>query len=1000
MSGIYEQLFENSDRPRTARWLRLLLFMLAYLLLATGAMILSHDNVAVVPPWLAGPMAIGALIRLHPRDWIMPLVGIALADMLAHYIVHTSIAYTSIGHASHGVIQYTVISMAEIVIGALWLRWRHADTLIMAPVSSFMSILVISVFVIPLIGSLALVLTSPWYGSETLHLWWGRYISGALGMLVMLPVTLKSSIQRWRMLLSHNVLTAFNAMLALTIMVDAFIVLFFPDEIVLSIIPLLLGALLLDFFRSTLLNAVSVVSLVVLVSIYQQNEISRFGMFHYISIALTVLPALLLGIALQGFRRERSQLLQSEQRWKAALEGSGQGVWEMDLARGQIRASLEAHCLQGEGGSMTCSIAHWREKTHPDDVAHVEQALEAHITGKSPRYVAEYRVRQKDGSYRWYQSRGRIMRLDEQGKALQIMGTLIDIHAARQAEIERERLAGDLQEEKERLQVTLNSIGDGVIATDMSGTVVFMNPVAEEITGWPFSEARHRALQDVFHLHGPDMTPRSLELIETCLTRNEVCMTGDDSILINKDQRPLEVKATAAPVRAAAGRAMGAILVFQDMSRARELQRRLTFTASHDALTGLYNRRYFEQEVENIISQGGGSAAVLVVLNLDHFKIINDSAGQLAGDALLIEIARLIEQHLGVHDVLARLGSDEFAVLLHERDIEASAVWVDDVISTISALRFSWNGQIYEVSVSAGLIVVDGDAEGFGALISHVNVACYTSKRGGRNRATIYHSGQEDIEQYHRDIFMAGGLREAIDNDRFTLFFQRIAPLQDEGSDYLEILVRMLGREGEIIAPGAFIPVAERYGIMAAVDRWVIKRALVRDGEQLAQVLNGRSLSINLSANSLNETDFLPWLLDTMAASPLSPQALIFEITETALMNHLDMAREVIDTLRRAGCRVALDDFGSGLSSFSYLRNFEVDIIKIDGGFIRHVNDNALDQVIVDAINQIAHRLGALTVAEFIEDAASQDRLTGMGVDYAQGYYIHRPMPLEDLWLD
>ncbi|SPJ33179.1 EAL domain-containing protein [Kushneria phyllosphaerae] len=989
MLGIYEQVFGNSDHRRLARWLRLMLFMLAYFMLALGATELSNIEAAVVAPWLAGPLAIGALVRLHPRDWFVPLFGIALADLLAQYFCHVP----------GDVLFYTVINCIEILVGAFWLRWHFRGPLLIATASSFLSVLLIGAFLIPLVSSLMLALTASHHDLGFFQMWWIHYLSGCLGMLVMLPVVLKSSISRWHGLLSSGVLTAFNAVLLLTVLLNAGIVLFFPDEMVWSIVALLLGALLFDFFRSTLLNVVSVISLVLLVFFYQQNGVSHIGMLHYITIVLTVLPALLLAMALQDSRRERAQLLQSEQRWKSALEGSGQGVWEVDLVRRQISASLEANRLLGQGDCADCSMERWREKTHPDDVVRVEQAFAAHVAGHTPLYVAEYRVRQKDGSYRWYQSRGKVMQFDEYDHPLKMIGTLIDIHAVRQAELEREQLARDLQEEKERLQVTLDSIGDGVIATDMAGSVVFMNPVAEEITGWHFSQARQCPLQEVFHLHGADMTPQSLELINTCLSRNEVCMTDEDAILINKEHRVLEVKATVAPVRAAGGSAMGVIVVFQDLSRARELQRRLTFTDSHDALTGLYNRRRFEQAVEDAIRQEASTPAILVVLNLDHFRVINDSAGHLAGDALLIEIARLIEQHLGEQDVLARLGGDEFALLLHGRDLEASSSWVDTVIEAISALRFSWDGRTHEVSVSAGLIPVDSHAESFGVLLGRVNVACYTSRQYGRNRATVYHPGQQDIEQYHRDIFMAAGLREAIENDRFVLFCQRIVPLQAEGSDYLEILVRMLGREGEVVAPGAFIPVAERYGIMAAVDRWVIERALVHDGERLKQVLNGRSLSINLSANSLNDPAFLPWLQGILSISPLSPQALIFEITETALMNHLDLARDVIDALRKAGCRVALDDFGSGLSSFGYLRNFVVDIIKIDGGFIRHVNDNALDQVIVDAINQIAQRLGALTVAEFIEDGASAERLVKMGIDYGQGYYLHRPMPLDRLWL-
>ncbi|ART62525.1 PAS domain-containing protein [Kushneria marisflavi] len=511
MLGIYEQIFGNSDYQRLARWLRLGLFMLAYFLLVLAGTRLSSMEDAVVAPWFAGPMAIAGLVRLHPRDWAIPMVGILLADVLAQYLCHTP----------HEVLLYTFVNGLEILGGAFWLRWQFKGVLITSSVSSFLSILLIGAFLIPLISSLMLALTVSLPETGFFQSWWIHYLSGCLGMLIMLPVALKSSIGRWRELLSSRILNGFNAVLLLTVAVNAVIILFFPDEVTWSIGMLLLGALLFDFFRSTLLNIVSVSSLVVLVHFYQQDDAVHIGMFHYITIVLTVLPALLLAMALHDFRREQLRLQQSEQRWKSALEGSGQGVWEIDLVRRQISASLEAHRMLGEEAGASFSMDLWREKTHPDDVAHVEQALAAHIAGETPLYVVQYRARQKDGSYRWYQSRGKVMQFDELDRPLQMVGTLIDIHAARQLELEREQLAHDLQEEKERLQVTLDSIGDGVIATDMAGNVVFMNPVAEEITGWNFSRARQCPLQEVFHLHGPDMAPQSLELINTCLSRNE-----------------------------------------------------------------------------------------------------------------------------------------------------------------------------------------------------------------------------------------------------------------------------------------------------------------------------------------------------------------------------------------------------------------------------------------------------------------------------------------------
>jgi diguanylate cyclase (GGDEF)-like protein len=407
-----------------------------------------------------------------------------------------------------------------------------------------------------------------------------------------------------------------------------------------------------------------------------------------------------------------------------------------------------------------------------------------------------------------------------------------------------------------------------------------------------------------------------------------------------------------------------------------ELQRQLEHMAAHDVLTGLPNRLVFERRLQEARDQAHQMQRehALCFMDLDRFKIVNDSAGHAAGDAFLRLVGDLLRSACKDQHFTARLGGDEFALVLYDCSLAKAEHIARDLIASIGAIRLSWDKKIYDIGASIGVTAITARAPMPVDLMSQADVACYAAKSAGRNQVMVYGARNGAAERHHQEILIASGIREAIEANRLQLFAQEIMtlsppdPQAQPGTRNVELLLRMTDTTGRVLRPGAFIPAAERYDLMGSLDRWVIENALIEHGEALAQI-DDLIISINLSANSINDPLFWPFLKTTLEASHLPPSQVTFEITETALINNIDAARNFMTTVRTAGHALILDDFGTGLSSFNYLKQFPVDGLKIDGSFIRQIKDNPVDRIIVEAINEIAHKLGMKTVAEFVEDA-------------------------------
>lgn len=702
-------------------------------------------------------------------------------------------------------------------------------------------------------------------------------------------------------------------------------------------------------------------------------------------------------------KRAEDALAASESRWAFALESSRHGVWDRDVAGGRTYYSPVWKAILGYAeNEISDSPAEWCRLIHPDDKAQADELDASCIEGGVDSFECEFRMRHHDGHWVWILDRGRVVMRDANGRALRMIGTHVDISAQKRSQDDLRALTAALFEEKERLRVTLCSIGDAVICTDTEANVTFMNPVAEAMTGWSLADAGGKPVRNIFNVVDP-LGNRPPCTVKACLRDLVPYYTRDDTNLTTRDGRMLTVRDSAAPIRDAEGLLLGAVLVFQDVTPARALQNELAQSALIDPLTGLANRKALEQRLAQADAtvRRGGRRISLCFIDLDRFKILNDSAGHAAGDALLVAVADAIRAHIRPGDEVHRLGGDEFGILM-ECPLDEAEQIAKSVIRAIAALPFAWEGRGFALTASAGIAEIPIEGIQVGELMSRADVACYTAKSTGRNRVSLYRPEESEAGRYHRDIQIASGIRSAIAEDRFRLFAQRITYLQDGGDGtrrYFEILLRLEDEDGELMFPGAFIPAAERYDLMGEIDRWVIQTTLRRYGPRL-RALGDFSLAINLSANSLNDPNLWPFVRAELEASAIEPKRLHFEITETALIDNLEAASEFVASARAIGCGITLDDFGAGLSSFSYLRRFPVDQLKIDGNFVRQIANSPVDRAIVESINDLGHKFGARTIAEFVEDQETLDLLRDLGVDMAQGYTIARPVPIEDILPD
>lgn len=561
-----------------------------------------------------------------------------------------------------------------------------------------------------------------------------------------------------------------------------------------------------------------------------------------------------------------------------------------------------------------------------------------------------------------------------------------------------------LATEKERWRVTLTSVGDGVIVTDADGDVAFMNPVAERLTGWPLSDARRKPIETVMPLIHEDTRETQPNPARLALRTGEPQAMANHTLLLARDGREIPVHDSAAIVPSVAhdtpGEPCGAVLVFRDDTERRALLKELRLMAFHDPLTGLPNRRALAGRIERALRQAReeGRSHVFCYIDLDQFKLVNDTCGHAAGDALLVEIVGLMREAIppcgadcAETSMLARIGGDEFGLLLFDCALEDAVAVAQRLIGRITEHVFRYEARQFHIGASIGIAPIEAGMT-TDEVLGHADTACYHAKDQGRGRVEVHSPAHAGIRALDEQMQWVMRFDESVATHRFRLYRQRIAPLAaTTGAEHYEILLRVLDADGVPGAPGRVIAALERFGQAHLLDRWVFDTLL----DHLARHPEDRArYAINLSGGTLAQADFAAHVQARLRAAEIAPDRLVFEITETAAIHRLAEAQRFIAALRELGCRFALDDFGSGLSSFSYLKNLPVSLLKIDGAFVRALPDEATDFVIVNAIAQIGRDLSLEVVAEWVENVEVLEKLREIGVDFVQGYFIHRPEPL------
>lgn len=544
----------------------------------------------------------------------------------------------------------------------------------------------------------------------------------------------------------------------------------------------------------------------------------------------------------------------------------------------------------------------------------------------------------------------------------------------------------------------LDALGEGVLTTDAEGRIVYVNQAGQQLLGKTAADTLGHTLPEAIHL-AEEGDRRTLgDPVRQCLATGARVHLGRRGMLVSNNgggERSIEL--TVSPLRDAAGEISGTVVALRDVSDLRGLTRQMSYQASHDALTGLVNRREFQQRLQEALesAHAGGQRHVLCYLDLDLFKAVNDECGHTAGDSMLREVAALIKDAVRDSDTVGRLGGDEFGILLIGCPLEKARQIADDVVRAVADYRFVWKDKIFNIGVSVGLVEVSRESGSIEDLIGAADSACYVAKKQG-GRVHVYSARDEAAARQRGEIHWLRLLQAALKNGGFELHAQPIVAVdkQQASGPGLEVLLRLKDEDGAIIAPAEFMVAAERYRLMPHVDRWVVQTALAALGRGAVRLPAGRSLCINLSGQTLGDAAFLEFVVDCLDRTGVAPERVCFEVTENSVITNIEHARRFIGVLHGMGCHFALDDFGRGLSSFANLKNLSLDYLKIDGYFIRNLASDNVNQAMVTAMIKLARSLNFQVIAEQVEDLSALDSARRMGVDFVQGFQVGRPQPL------
>ncbi|MCC5794139.1 MAG: EAL domain-containing protein [Chromatiales bacterium] len=565
----------------------------------------------------------------------------------------------------------------------------------------------------------------------------------------------------------------------------------------------------------------------------------------------------------------------------------------------------------------------------------------------------------------------------------------------------RKDIAQTLGRSKQQAQVTLESIGEGVFTTDTQGRIDYLNAAAEQLIGVTREQAVGKRLGDMVRLLDETDQRELGDPVSRSLAERRRVSLGRRAMMATDDgERELSIELTASPITGADGQLAGAVVIMHDVTEIRGLARRMSYQAAHDALTGLINRAEFERRLDQALDQVRESRTSHVVcyMDLDRFKAVNDTCGHMAGDSMLRELAGIIREKVRDSDSVARLGGDEFCMLLIGCPLDKARQIADDVCAAVRDYRFTWQDKIFSVGISIGLVEVGRESGTIKDILSAADSACYIAKQQGRGRVHVYSARDEVRARQRGDIHWLRQLQTALREDRFELHVQPIIALRAgvRSGPAAEVLLRLLDEQGRAVLPRQFFKSAERYQLMPAIDRWVVRSALTAIANGGIRLPDERSCTINLSGQSMVEESFLEFVVDVLDHSQIPPSRICFEVSENAVISGFEQARRFIGVLHGIGCQFCMDDFGSGFGSFTSIRDLSMDYLKVDGAYTRDLKPDSPNYQVVSAIISLGRTVGFRVIAEQVEQQADFEALREMGVDYIQGNFVARAQRLGD----
>lgn len=690
----------------------------------------------------------------------------------------------------------------------------------------------------------------------------------------------------------------------------------------------------------------------------------------------------------------------------------------------------------------TClaEIGFVRKRIHPEDQAEAVAQFDA-LRDSAQAQRCEYRLQGRGGDYRWFLDEAAIVK-NEQGRALFLQGILVDItedkrlqqeleqHRRRLEQLvaqrtalldkrtmlledananlgrelsERKRVERALRDSEARFRLLLESAGEGIYGVDVTGGCTFINDAALSMLGYDQKAVLGQPAHALLHPCAPGGTPVPEASCPLCaVLRDGAASRSVVEWLLRQDRETFLAEFSAQPIREQ-GQIVGAVVMFHDVTEAQAMKQQLFYQATHDGLTGLVNRKEFEWRLARVLesARADRSEHALCYLDLDQFKGVNDSCGHAAGDQLLRQLGDVLQKKLRQRDTLARLGGDEFGALLEHCPLDRAWRIASELLEAVRDFRFHWGDKTFTVGASIGVALLTEATESAAVALSAADAACYLAKEKGRNRVHVYQPTEAETVERHAQRQWVARINQALDEDRFHLCYQSIIPLGANlaGRPHYEILLRMRDEGGQLILPGAFLPAAERYRLSAMIDRWVVRHVIANCAARHGPAYREAPplYAINLSAAALEDAGLVEAIRQWLGEYSVPAHMLCFEITEATACANLHRAGSMIREFKNLGCLFALDHFGAGLSSFEQIKELPVDFLKIDGGIIKRIADDRIHRATVEAINHVTHVMAIQTVAECAESLHILDILKELGVDYAQGYAIQHPQPLEML---